>query len=252
MQRVLVFIIILAISLTACAPQIESTILPSVGPTEVISNDDLTPTSETSANESTDPATEISQDSQAIAENSSSTVRFVIIPQESLVQYEVGETFINQGNVFNIAIGVTKGISGALTIDFTNPQNSSIETITIDISQFTSDSNRRDNAIRDRFLESSRYPLATFTTKNIEGLPVDGQEGIDYSLKITGDLTVKDITKSVTFEAIVQFAGDKLSGSATTTILLSDFGVGPISIAGILETQDEAKLTFTFTAQSEE
>ena len=47
--------------------------------------------------------------------------------------------------MFNLAVGVTKQITGDVTIDYTNPQNSTIGTITIDISQFTSDSNRRDN-----------------------------------------------------------------------------------------------------------
>ena len=176
-------------------------------------------------------------------------VTFSIVPQESQVNYEVGETFLDQGNVFATAIGITKGISGDITIDYTNPQNSSIGTITVDISQFTSDSNRRDNAIRDRFLESSRFPLATFTPTSIEGLPAVGEEGVDYPLKITGDLSVKETTKQVTFDATIRLEGDTLTGSATTTLLMSDFAVGPISIAGILETQDEVKLSFSFTAR---
>jgi polyisoprenoid-binding protein YceI len=177
------------------------------------------------------------------------SVTFQIVPGESQVTYEVGETFFNQGNVFNLAVGVTTQVSGDVVVDYSNPQNSTIGPVTVDISQFTSDSNRRDNAIRDRFLESSQYPIATFTPTKIEGLPTSGEEGVDYPVTITGDLQVKETTKEVTFDAVLRLEGDTLTGTATTTILLSEFGVGPISIAGILETQDEAKITISFVAR---
>jgi hypothetical protein len=42
---------------------------------------------------------------------------------------------------------------------------------------------------------------------------------------------------------------DSLEGSATTTLLMSDYGFGPISIGGILNTEDEVKLNFQFVAR---
>lgn len=167
---------------------------------------------------------------------------------DSAVTYQVGEVFLNQNNRFNTAIGVTKGISGKVIIDRANPQNSSIDPISIDISQFTSDSSRRDNAIRSRFLESSKYPQATFVATQIEGLPSTVQDGETYPLKISGDLTIREVTKPVTFDANVRLDQDRLSGQAGTTLLMSDFGFGPISIAGILNTEDQVNLAFEFVA----
>jgi hypothetical protein len=43
--------------------------------------------------------------------------------------------------------------------------------------------------------------------------------------------------------------GDTLVGTATTTILMSEYGVGPITLAGILGTEDEVKITLTFVAR---
>jgi polyisoprenoid-binding protein YceI len=173
---------------------------------------------------------------------------YTISALDSAVTYQVGETFINQDNRFNTAVGVTKDISGKVMIDRANPQNSSIDPITIDISQFTSDSDRRDNALRNRFLESSKYPQATFVPKQIEGLPSTIQEGETYPLKISGDLTIRDVTKPVTFDANVRLDQTRLSGQAGTTLLMSDFGFGPISIAGILNTEDQVNLSFEFVA----
>jgi len=173
---------------------------------------------------------------------------YTISALDSAVTYQVGETFINQNNRLNTAVGVTKGISGKVMIDRANPQNSSIDPITIDISQFTSDNSRRDNTLRDRFLESSKYPQATFVTTQIEGLPSTIQDGETYPLKISGDLTIREVTKPVTFDANVRLDQSRLSGQAGTTLLMSDFGFGPISIAGILNTEDQVNLAFEFVA----
>lgn len=62
-------------------------------------------------------------------------------------------------------------------------------------------------------------------------------------------MTVRDVTLPVTFEVTTRLSGDTLTGSAVTTILLSDFGVGPISIAGILKTEDTAKITLELVAR---
>lgn len=165
---------------------------------------------------------------------------------QSEAHYEVGETFF-QGNRFNLAIGRTKGIAGDVLVDFSNPANSQIGTLVIDLSQLTSDESRRDNFIRRNFLESAQYPQATFKPTKIEGLPASVKPGDSLTLKVTGDLTVKDTTKPVTFDVTLQANQDKLTGTATTEIALSDFGVGPIQIA-MLQTEDKAKLVMDFVA----
>ena len=172
-----------------------------------------------------------------------------IVPGESQLKYEVYETFINDNNRLNLAVGTTSQVTGDVQIDPASPANSTLGEITADISQFQSDSSRRDNALRDRFIESARYPEVTFVAQSIEGLPASYQEGEQLALKISGDLTIRDVTKPVTFDATVKLEGDTLSGEAVTTILMSDFGFGPISIGGILNTEDEAKVTLTFVAR---
>jgi polyisoprenoid-binding protein YceI len=175
---------------------------------------------------------------------------YKLVPGQSVLQYEVGETFLNQGNVFNLAVGRTSQVAGEVTLDPAAPQNSSLGTIAADISQFASDSDRRDNAIRGRYLESSKYPTVTFKPTAIEGLPQSYQDGQEITFKVSGDLTIRDVTKPVSFDVTAKLSGGTLSGQAVTTILMSDFGFGPISIAGILNTEDQAKVTLNFVARS--
>lgn len=189
---------------------------------------------------------------QEESEDDSATVgvtTYKIVDGESQLQYEVSEVFINQDNRFNVAVGTTTQITGEISGDPNNPQDITFSTYTADISQFTSDSGRRDNAIRDRFLESARFPDVTFSITQVEGLPETYREGEEVSLQIMGDLTVREVTNPVTFDTVVKLEGNTLSGNATTTILMSDYGFGPISIAGILNTEDEVKVTLDFVAR---
>jgi polyisoprenoid-binding protein YceI len=197
-------------------------------------------------------ATELAAASPAAAvpDTGAGTIVYTIDPAQSKVTYEVGETLLSQNNRINTAVGVTQGISGEVTIDRSAPQNSSLGPVTVDISQLTSDQPRRDSTIRDRFLESARFPEATFTPTSIEGLPATIQEGVDIPLKINGDLKIRAVTKQVTFDTVVQLQGDSLTGQATTQILMSDYGFGPISIAGIVNTEDQVKVIFDFVARS--
>jgi polyisoprenoid-binding protein YceI len=186
------------------------------------------------------------QATAAAAPATGAAVVYHIDPAQSEAHYEVGETFF-QGNRFNLAVGRTKGIAGEVLVDFANPANSQIGAIVIDVSQLTSDEGRRDNFIRNNALQSSQYPQATFKPTKIEGLPASAKPGDQLTLKVTGDLTVKETTKPVTFDVTLTAGQDKLTGTATAEILLSDFGAGPIQLA-ILQTEDKAKLVFDFVA----
>ena len=165
---------------------------------------------------------------------------------QSEAHYEVSETFF-QGNRLNLAVGRTKAVAGDILIDLTNPAKSQLGNIVIDISQLKSDESRRDNFIRNNGLESAKYPQATFKTTSVDGLPAQIKPGDTVTFTLTGDLTVKQTTKPVTWQVTAKLDNNSLSGTAIAQIKLSDFGVGPIQIA-MLATEDNAKLVFDFVA----
>lgn len=239
MRKTSFFLLIAGLLLSACGAQATSTSsAPATAAVQQLPEASPTPQAEAQATPSVESTS-----------TSAETITYTIVPDESQVSYTVDEVFINQNNRLNTAVGKTSQITGEILLDRANPKNSQIKPITIDISQFTSDSARRDNALRDRFLESARFPQATFTPTQIEGLPDVIEEGQDYKLTITGDLSVKEASHPVSFDTTVRLEGDQLSGQATTTLLMSDFGVGPISLGGILKTEDEVQLNFNFLAR---
>lgn len=242
MKRLFFLFIFLTVALAACAPAATPapTVAPTVAPTKPVTTAPAVTTAPTTASN-------VAPTQPAAA--SGGKVTFKIVPGQSKVTYEVAETFINQNNRLNVAVGVTSEINGEIFADKANPQQSTLGAFTVDISKFTSDSGQRDNAIRGRWLESSKFPLAKFVPTKIESLPAAYKDGQEYAFKVTGDLTVRQATKPVTFDLTAKLSGDTLTGKASTTLLMSDFGVGPISILGILNTEDKVKLSFEFTAK---
>jgi polyisoprenoid-binding protein YceI len=236
-------------------PTTAPTEVPTTPPTEAAA---ATAPTEAAATEPTEmPAVAPAADAATTApteaaqtDAASTAQRYLIVPTESEVRYEVAETFLRD-NRLATAIGVTQEIEGAITVDPENPQNSTIGVITIDISAFTSDEDRRDQAIRDRWLESATYPIATFEPTEITGLPETYTEGDELSFQVTGDMTVRETTNPVTFDVTAQVMDGELVGTATTDIKMTDFGFDPPDIAGILRAEDDVQLIFDFVARPE-
>ncbi len=163
----------------------------------------------------------------------------------SMVAYEVTETLAGDDH---LARGTTSGLAGDILVDDRDPSLSHMGEIVVDVLQLTSDQSLRDNRIRHEFLQSEKYPLARFRATAIEGLPDDIVDGTPYRIGVQGDLTVKETTAPVQLDATVQRDGDELHITATTTVSLSTFDVGPIRIVGLVSTGDDAVLDFDLVA----
>lgn len=115
-------------------------------------------------------------------------------------------------------------LSGTINFDPENPGASSVEA-TIDVATINTGVEDRDNHLRSAdFFEVEKYPNITFKSTDVE---VTG----DKSAKVTGDLTIRDVTKSVVLD--VDFLGqggspfgDTRAGfEATTKIDREAFGL---------------------------
>lgn len=188
---------------------------------------------------------------QTAAPNGASVQRFAIVPEQSTVTYRVAETFFREGNRLNTAVGVTKSVRGEIRINRADPRQSTIGPISVDISQFRSDSERRDQAIQDRWLESARFPTAQFTPTAIRGLPAAYADGQKLRLQITGNLKVRDVVRPVTFDATVKVSGATLTGTATGAVKMTDFGFDPPSILGILRAENDVRIEFGISARAQ-
>ena len=146
------------------------------------------------------------------------------------------------------ATGTTKGIAGDIRVDHRDPSRTRVGDVVVNVEQLTSDEALRDRRLRHDYLQSDEYPLATLHTTSIDGLPDEVVEGRAEEVELSGELTVRETTVPVTVPATVTLDGDELRIDAQTTVLLSDLGIGPIRMAGFVESGDEVELTFALTA----
>src|SRR5215472_9555347 len=78
-------------------------------------------------------------------------------------------------------------------IDPEHPENSSVD-ITINVASLTTNNPQRDNDLRSSyFLELDKYPSIVFKSTRIDRTGAD-------TFGITGDLTIKGITKPATLD----------------------------------------------------
>ena len=115
-------------------------------------------------------------------------------------------------------------LSGKLEIDEQHPENSWIEA-EVDASSIDTRDERRDGHLRSPdFFAVATYPKITFKSTKVE------LEG-DHEYRVTGDLTIRNITKQVTFDAeysgqLKDLYGMQRAGlSAKATINRKDWGL---------------------------
>jgi len=114
---------------------------------------------------------------------------------------------------------------GTLLIDKETPANSSVE-FTIDVSSLdTFFADRDTHFLSADFFDAEKFPTATFKSTKVE------QTG-ENQLEVTGDLTIKDITKPVTLTVDVTTFGEhpmakkEAAGFSVSTVLKrSDYGM---------------------------
>ena len=173
------------------------------------------------------------------------TERLYRIGDGSSVSYAVEERLAGSTST---ARGATPAVAGDIAVDMVDPAASRVGTIVVNVEMFESDSNLRDRRIRHDFLESTHFPYAEFTPTAIDGLPAAVADGTSHELTISGDLLVKETTAPATFAGSVTITPDELRATLASTVLMSDFDVGPIDIAGLVHTSDEVELELHLVA----
>jgi polyisoprenoid-binding protein YceI len=97
------------------------------------------------------------------------------------------------------------------------------------------------------------YEFTDFVPTSISELPSQVELGQTITIQVTGDLTLRGMTRSVTFNVnLTVIDVDELQGSATTTVNRSNFGILNDADNGFDYHGVEEKVTleFDFVARS--
>ena len=117
-------------------------------------------------------------------------------------------------------------IQGIINVDNDKPANSSVN-VTIPLASLNTNVKALDEHLKKaEFFDAINYPNITFKSTKVESLG-------NNQYKITGNLTVKDVTKPVVLDAVMNKQGEhpmtklqSIGFNATTSFDRSAFGVG--------------------------
>src|ERR1043166_9670242 len=121
--------------------------------------------------------------------------------------------------------GQFKGVNGMVVWDDQDISKSTID-VTIDAKTIDTSEPKRDEDLRsEKFFDTAKYPTIIFKSKKIENVSAG-------KLKVTGDLTIRGITKEVVLDVEGPsnpvkdpWGNTRVAASATTKVNRQDYGV---------------------------
>jgi polyisoprenoid-binding protein YceI len=175
----------------------------------------------------------------AAASQSIKPTQWQIDPAHSAAHFSVRHLMIS-----NVRGEFTK-LSGSALIYPADPAKSTVE-ITIEAASINTREAKRDEHLRSAdFFDAANHPALTFRSKRVEALGLE-------NFKLTGDLTIRGVTKEVTFDVEGPTAsvkdpwGNIRAGvAASAKINRKDFGLvwNALTEAGGVVVGDEVKIT---------
>jgi polyisoprenoid-binding protein YceI len=180
---------------------------------------------------------------------SSSLRTFQIVPAQTTASYSVYEDLIFQNKPNNDAVGTTHSVQGSFKIRTSSSPLVAAMNITVDLRTLQTDAARRDSFVRQNTLQTDTYPYATFISTTTQGLPASYSDGQTVHFQLTGNLTMHGQTNKEVFDVQGKVVGNTVTGTATSTIYMTDFGIQPPNLANIAIAQNKVVITITFTAK---
>ncbi|SNS04031.1 YceI family protein [Hymenobacter mucosus] len=165
------------------------------------------------------------------------TTTWVIDPTHSEVQFKIKHL------VISTVTGSFKKFEGQAVTENDSFENAQVS-FALDVNSIDTNQEQRDEHLRNNdFFDAATYPQITFTSTSLT------QKGSDY--KLTGNLTVKDVTKPVTLD--VEFGGvandfygnEKAGFEISGKINRKEFGLTfhAVTEAGSIVLGDDVKLS---------
>ena len=174
---------------------------------------------------------------------------FQIVPAQTTASYSVYENLVFQNKPNNDAIGTTHSVQGSFRVRTGASPLVAAMNVTVDLRTLQSDAQRRDSYVQQHALETDTYPDATFISVSTQGLPASYTDGQTVHFQLTGNLTMHGKTNKEVFDVQGKVVGKTITGTATSTMYMTDFGIQPPNLADIAIAQNKVLMTITFTAK---
>jgi polyisoprenoid-binding protein YceI len=132
---------------------------------------------------------------------------------------------------------------GHAHLDAGDPSRSTVH-LTIQAASIQTHNPRRDQALRDKFLDAPNHPTITFVSTRVDQVDEAG-------FSVTGDLTIRGTTNPVTIDVtLIDADNDRLRFTGTVTINRRDWGAHWSAAGFLVSKQVRLELDVTTVRRS--
>ena len=152
-------------------------------------------------------------------------------------------------------VGTTTAVSGELTISFGDDFTVEFGKFRVNARSLATDEEMRDRMIRSRILQSARdeYAFIDFVPAEVRRLPNSAGVGDRVSFDLIGDLTVRGVTRSVTFATELELVSrNEIQGTGSTVIQYSDFDLTIPRVPLVASVSDVVRIEIEFSGRAGE
>lgn len=166
---------------------------------------------------------------------------------------------VGKSGAFSFIAGHTHEVtgpveSGTATVDLDDPARTDIHLVIATVALKVSGADEppadrpkvQEAMDSEKVLDISRYPRITFDSTEVT---VTRRQPDSLDARVSGRLTIRDVTRPVTIPVSVQFAGDGLTARGRLTIKQTEFNIKPISVAGVVTVKDALDISFSIAAR---
>jgi polyisoprenoid-binding protein YceI len=175
--------------------------------------------------------------------------RFITGTEGNSARYRIREQLVGV-DFPNDAVGETKNVSGVISADKKGNVIPAESKFIVDVSNLTSDKDRRDGFVKHRVLQTDQYPTVTLVPTKITGISTPLPASGTKNFTIVGDLTVRGVTHSTTWNVTAQFRPNGFNGKASTSFTFKDFAIEQPRVPVVLSVADTIKLELDFAMQT--
>lgn len=151
-----------------------------------------------------------------------------------LLAFAVSLSFVHAQKIYSTKTGKVSFFSNAPLQDI-EAKTSEVESklaangqivFTLLIKGFQFDNQKMEDDFNEDYMESSKYPKASFKGNIANIRNVDLSKDGTYPAKVQGDLTLHGVTKEVTADGTLEVKGSKVTARSKFEIAVKDFDIG--------------------------
>ena len=180
------------------------------------------------------------------AANAAGLTIFEIRPGASTASFQLSEVLNGQPKT---VVGTTDQVSGQIALSLDDADGAQVGTILVNARTLATDDVQRNRVIANFILATDQNEFISFTPTSISGLPDSASVGTPESLTLTGQLTIRGVSREVTFTgSVTPVSATEIDGMASSTVRFADWGISVPDVPFVANVSDTAQLQLNFVA----